>query len=111
MEEKKLVKGKAGRVFRLNKEKLFESVRDLVRALKELHPDAFDKQTAIKKLLAFKTHYPDTENVFNQKNEMYEKGDENAPFFTEAYLYNLLGKEDARRLLALAKELEECEAE
>lgn len=31
----------------------------------------------------------------------YEKGDENAPFFSEAYLYNLLGKDEARNLRAL----------
>ena len=33
----------------------------------------------------------------------YAEGDEDAPFFTEAYLYNLLGKEDARTLLALMR--------
>ena len=37
------------------------------------------------------------------KQDGYEKGDELAPFFSEAFLYNLLGKEDARTLLALGK--------
>lgn len=32
---------------------------------------------------------------------MYAEGDERAPFFSEAFLYNLLGKEDARTVLAL----------
>lgn len=32
--------------------------------------------------------------------------DARAPFFSEAYLYNLLGKEDARTLLALIRRLE-----
>lgn len=29
----------------------------------------------------------------------YSKGDEDAPFYSESYLYNLLGKEDARTVL------------
>lgn len=33
----------------------------------------------------------------------YEKGDEKAPFFSEAFLYNLLGKEDARTVLTVLK--------
>lgn len=33
----------------------------------------------------------------------FEPGDERAPFFSEAYLYNLLGKNDARTLLALMR--------
>lgn len=33
--------------------------------------------------------------------EGYEEGDENAPFFSEACLYCLIGKEDARTILAL----------
>lgn len=42
----------------------------------------------------------DTPEQFSSENDMYESGDEHAPFFTEAYLYTLLGKSDARRLLA-----------
>ena len=38
-----------------------------------------------------------------KRGPMYEKGDEKQPFFSEAYLYNLLGKEDARTLLALMR--------
>ncbi len=34
-----------------------------------------------------------------KKMEGYEKGDEKAPFFSEAFLYVLLGKEDARSIL------------
>jgi hypothetical protein len=36
---------------------------------------------------------------------MYENGDEIAPFFTEAFLYNLLGKEDARSVLSIMRRL------
>jgi hypothetical protein len=36
------------------------------------------------------------------------KADDKQPFFSEAYLYNLLGKEDARTLLALMRQL--CES-
>jgi len=35
-----------------------------------------------------------------KKSEYYEEGDEKAPFFSESFLYNLLGKEDARTVLA-----------
>jgi hypothetical protein len=34
----------------------------------------------------------------------YSSNDEKAPFFSEAYLYNLLGKEDARTLIALTRQ-------
>ena len=37
------------------------------------------------------------------KNYGYSKGDEDAPFFSEAFLYVLLGKEDARTILALMR--------
>lgn len=33
----------------------------------------------------------------------YEEGDENSPFYSEAYLYPLVGKEDARTILATLK--------
>lgn len=32
---------------------------------------------------------------------MYEEGDEKAPFFSEAFLYSLVGKMNARTILAL----------
>lgn len=38
---------------------------------------------------------------------MYEEGDELRPFFTEAFLYNLLGKDEARSVLGIVKGL--CE--
>jgi len=34
--------------------------------------------------------------------------DSEAPFFSEAYLYNLLGKEDARTLLKWWKQIEKA---
>ncbi len=43
------------------------------------------------------------EKVFNLQNPYYSQGDERAPFFSETYLYSLLGKEDARTLLALMR--------
>lgn len=43
----------------------------------------------------------------DKTDAMYEEGDENAPFFTEAYLYNLLGKEEARTVLAMLHKVEE----
>lgn len=36
-----------------------------------------------------------------KRDGMYSKGDEEAPFLTEGFLYTALGKDDARTLLAL----------
>ena len=57
---------------------------------------------AMEELEQFKTEC--TPEFFKQ-HQGYEEGDENAPFFTEAFLYILLGKEDARTLLALMHSL------
>lgn len=36
---------------------------------------------------------------------MYDEGDEEAPFFSEAFLYNLLGKDEARSVLGIIRRL------
>jgi hypothetical protein len=36
---------------------------------------------------------------------MYDEGDEEAPFFSEAFLYNLLGKDEARSVLGIMRRL------
>lgn len=38
---------------------------------------------------------------------MYSKGDEDAPFYSEAFLYNLVGKDDARTVLGSVERLAE----
>lgn len=38
---------------------------------------------------------------------MYDEGDETRPFFTEAFLYNLLGKDEARSVLGIVRRLSE----
>lgn len=38
-------------------------------------------------------------------NGMYADGDEHAPFFSEAFLYNLLGKYEARSVLGIVRRL------
>ena len=38
------------------------------------------------------------------KYSVFDKEDEDQPFFSEAYLYSLLGKDDARTLLALLRQ-------
>lgn len=47
------------------------------------------------------------ESCMNEEDG-YEEGDEDAPFFSECYLYNLLGKDDARTLLALMRPIWEA---
>lgn len=38
---------------------------------------------------------------------MYEVGDEYAPFFSETFLYNLVGKDAARSILGLVRQVKE----
>jgi hypothetical protein len=45
---------------------------------------------------------------FNRANPMYEPGDEQAPIMSEAFLYTLLGKEDARTVRARLRRLAEA---
>lgn len=42
---------------------------------------------------------------FNAENDYYQNGDEDAPFWSESFLYPLLGKEDARSVLARLRRL------
>lgn len=66
---------------------------------------------AIKRLLMWRPeggmpevfHLNDQEAVIAhaKKTKYFAEGDEKAPFFSEAFLYDLLGKEDARTFMAL----------
>jgi hypothetical protein len=47
--------------------------------------------------------FPSAVRAEAKKQGFYEAEDEKQPFFSEAYLYTLLGKEDARTVLALWK--------
>lgn len=48
-----------------------------------------NKDKAIKELLEFT---PENKDILDKESDYYAKGDENEPFFSEVYLYNLLGK-------------------
>lgn len=47
----------------------------------------------------------DTDAKTGARFGMYDEGDEKAPFFTEAFLYNLLGKDEARSVLGIIRRL------
>lgn len=47
----------------------------------------------------------DTNSKTLERYGMYAEGDEKAPFFTEAFLYNLLGKDEARSVLGIVRRL------
>lgn len=47
----------------------------------------------------------DTKPGSDERFGMYADGDETAPFFTEAFLYNLLGKDEARSVLSIVRRL------
>lgn len=57
----------------------------------------------IKQLLKWRPNGGMSEAVIAQAKKLkyFADGDERAPFFSEAFLYNLLGKEDARTFMAL----------
>jgi len=70
-----------------------------IKPLLEFIPEGVDLE-AISRI-----NYP-----VKQFGKVFKKGDDKQPFFSEAYLYNLLGKEDARTLLALISKLSQLEA-
>lgn len=81
---------------------LKEDIEGLIFHLNSLHPDFMGSEEAYKQLREW---VPEQTNVAHfEESGYYEKGDEDAPFFSEAYLYNLLGKDDARTLLYLIQE-------
>lgn len=57
-------------------------------------------------VLQLKDFAPGKPHPLNKGNELYEKGDEQAPLFSEAYLYPAYGKDLARELLAIYYKLE-----
>jgi hypothetical protein len=59
-------------------------------------------KSALKRLFEFKLQCLPVKLMKSlAKDTGYEKGDEVAPFFSESFLYNLLGKDDARTILAV----------
>jgi hypothetical protein len=81
---------------------LKEAVDSVNFWLQVLHPDLFDTDEAVKELYEWKPEYFQVSIDFKE-NGHYTEGDENAPFLSEKFLYNLLGKSDARTLLGLIK--------
>lgn len=59
---------------------------------------------SLENLASFKTGdgqgYPITSKSLKENEKWYGKIEEDMPFFSEATLYTLMGKEDARTLLA-----------
>jgi hypothetical protein len=82
--------------------KIKENVESLIFHLDCLHPNFMEAKDSVKDLWNFKPNYFGLPNSFKNSG-YYSKGDENTPFFSEAFLYNLLGKDDARTLLHLMK--------
>ena len=64
----------------------------------EYVPEVEDTAAIFRKFLRFKLESGMPRGF--TRSEYYEKGDEDAPFFSEAFLYPLLGKDDARTVLA-----------
>lgn len=63
----------------------------------EYVPEVEDAKAYFRKLLRLKLEAPPLRGF--KSADGYSKGDEDQPFFSEAYLYNLVGKDDARTIL------------
>ena len=77
-----------------------KTIESLVFELDYLHPNIMEAKDTVKDLWNFKPEFYGLPADF-KTSAYYQKGDENAPFFSESFLYCLLGKEDARTLLHL----------
>ena len=73
-----------------------ESIRLLEGRIARLEAEREEVVAAIEALYEFTIEAPPRFT----KAYGYERGDESAPFFSEAFLYVLLGKEEARTVLA-----------
>jgi len=62
-----------------------------------------DMKATFKKLLRLKLESAPLRGF--KSSGGYSKGDEDAPFFSESYLYNLVGKDDARTVLGYLRHL------
>ncbi len=71
--------------------------REVVIVSSEYVPDADDAKAIFKKLLRLKLESQPLRGF--RSGDGYTEGDEDAPFFSESYLYNLVGKDDARTVL------------
>ena len=71
-----------------------------------------DVTKAAKRLYEYKLEFPAkaVKKAFKAMtdNAFFEEGDEEATFFSEAFLYNLIGKEDARTVLGMIRGLLEA---
>lgn len=59
---------------------------------------------AVRELLNYN---PNGDIWLDKESGMYEEGDEYAPFFSETFLYNLVGKDSARSILGLVRQIKE----
>lgn len=86
------------RRFRVARERTLEI---LEKRIEELEEQFHQFEEALKELWEFKLP-----GHLDKDSEYYEEGDDKAPFFSETYLYNLLGKGNARTVLHYLHEIE-----
>lgn len=75
-----------------------EGLDSLLWTLATLHPEMFGTEKAVEELYKWKPECFQAGVDFKESG-YYSDGDEDCPFFSEKFLYNLLGKGDARSLL------------
>jgi hypothetical protein len=77
-----------------------EGIDALLWTLASLHPEVFGTEKAVEELYKWKPECFQAGVDFKESG-YYSDGDEDCPFFSEKFLYNLLGKGDARSLLGM----------
>ena len=80
-----------------------DDIAMLASELMEANRKLISINDAVNKLLHFSIGYFPFK--VNTDYAGYEEGDEKTPFFSEAYLYNLIGKDAARTVLSYVQRL------
>ena len=96
---------------------LFQGFRPVERSLNVAYPPKGDDIMRLK-LGSVRQAFDELANchidprfgkrILKADNEFYKEGDEEAPFFSETYLYAIIEKDDARVILARIKKLEDA---
>ncbi len=97
------VKAAAATLINAARELQDEELQEAVKGLLEFTPEYTPPQFCDLDQNPYHWHYKDMSPEERAERLIEVQADGRCPFFSEAYLYNLLGKEDARTLLALMR--------
>lgn len=91
-----------------------QTIERVVNAVRKVADQEEERQELAERLRTFhseattfwREHFIETDTAKDgSRYGMYSDGDEFAPFFSEAFLYNLVGKDEARSILGIIRRL------